>query len=241
MGLAVVLVFWILIGMILAGIGLVVFGGATAYFTRDVTTGRGKVIVAAGVFPFACLVWVGSIFIVQAIVNEVLLDRDLGIGDSWHCPLPNGYRLEMIDVIDEGSIYNPKTQRDGIINGQGDSVSGVRMLQVVGPYILGGFDSGWFEHFFDENKKVDSYFVLDIRTGKKTILPNYDTLRSAALQLHIQPNLEPIHVVYSRYRFTWFDVVVGLLSFAPPLIGFALLIWWIVRFRKTRTIIPQPA
>jgi hypothetical protein len=239
MGIGIVLVFWAVVGAILSGIGLVLIGGATAFLTRGVTRGRSPVIIAACLFPFACFAWAGIIFVFQAIVNESLLHRDIGLGDTWHCPIPNGYQIMMIDVTDQGWVYNPKTQGTfDVVTEQEDAVAGVRTLQVAGPYILGGVDLHAFEQMESGTKQVNSYFILDTRIGKKTMLPNYDLFRSAARQFGIQPKLESINEIYSRYRFSWFEVFVGIVFCIPLLVGFLLLIWWIIRLRRRRDLIP---
>lgn len=68
------------------------------------------------------------VFGFQAIVNEIVLHRDPGLGDTWHCPLPNGYALLMIDVMDHGWVYNPKTQPGDSVTEREDSVAGVRKV-----------------------------------------------------------------------------------------------------------------
>jgi hypothetical protein len=235
MGLGFVLLAWAVIGTILAGIGLAILGGATASFTRGVKKGRRKAIIIAGLFPFACLTWAAIIFILQAIINDRWLHRDPGIGDGWYCPLPNGYRITMIDVTDQGWVSNPRTQgTEGDINEQEDAIFGVRTLQVTGPYIFGGVDSQAFKHLGDRNSKIDSYFLIDTRTGKRTTLPDYETLRDVASKLGVNPNLETIYSVYCRYRYSWFDAVAGIMLCVPPAICFVLLIRWIVRLRRTR-------
>jgi hypothetical protein len=237
MGIGIVLLFWAVVCGTLAGIGMLVLGGSTAYLTRGVAKGRRRAIMAAGLFPFACLGWGALIFLVQWVVNESVFQRDPGLGDTWTCPLPNGYALLMIDVTDEGWIYNPKTQgTNGGVGEQEDAVAGVRMVQIAGQYILGGKDTNSFENRNKEMAPVDSYFLLDARTGKRSNFSTYEALREAALQLRIQPNLEPINAVYSRYRFTWFDVLVGILFF-----GALLLLRWIARLRKTRGVVTQLA
>jgi hypothetical protein len=52
--------------------------------------------------------WCGFVF--QAIVNVVLLHRDIGLGDGFECPLPNGYALSFIDTTDIGTVYEPKNR-----------------------------------------------------------------------------------------------------------------------------------
>ena len=179
-------------------------------------------------------------FVFQAIINETVLNRDLGLGDTWHCPLPNGYHLMMIDLTDQGWIYNPKTQRfSGTVVSQGDSMDGVRLVQVAGRYILGGADTKLAEHFGQNSSSVDAYFALDTQTGKRTVFSNYDELRAAAGQLGVSLKLEPIYNVYRRYRFTWFDVLAGFLLLAPPLVSAYFLFRWIARVRRTRESIPQ--
>jgi len=146
MGIGFVLLIWAVAGTILAGIGALLFGGLTSVLTRKVTRGRRRVIIAAGLLPFACLIWAGALFVFQALVNEGVLHRDPGLGDTWHCPLPNGYALMMIDVTDQGWVYNPKTQPgDGVVE-QDDAVAGVRIVQIAGRYIAGGSDTRSFQH-----------------------------------------------------------------------------------------------
>ncbi len=236
MGIGFVLVIWAVFGAVLAGVGTLVLGGLTSFLTRGAEEGRRQAITSARVFPFACLGWAALMFIFQAFVNGALLHRDPGLGDSWNRPLPNGYAIAMIDVTDQGLVYNPKTQRGNSISEKEDAVGGVRILQVAGKYILGGSDSRWFGKMEGESNDVDAYFLLDTQTGKRTTFANYDAIRNAASSLDIQMNLEPIDAVYSRYRFTWFDIFVGLLFCIPPLAYALLLTRRIVKVRKTRRV-----
>ncbi len=240
MGIGFVLIIWAIVGTILAGLGMLVLGGAAALFTRGVTTGRWKPILVAGLFPFACLAWAGGLFVFQAIINDVVFHRDPGLGDTWYCPLPNGYALMMIDLTDNGWVYNPKTQPGSGVGEQEDAIAGVRVVQVAGRFILGGADSQSFQDSGEDSTRVDSYFLMDTETGKRTTFPTQDSLRNAASQLGIQLNLQPIDSVYSKYRLTWFDAFVGLLLFAAPLLALGLLVRWIVRLRRTRRISLQP-
>ena len=118
MGLGIVLLFWAVIGTILAVGGIIIFGGVTAFCTRGAAKGRRSAITMACLFPIACLAWAGALFVFQAIVNEGLLHRDLGIGDTWHAPVSNGYQIMMIDVTNQGWVYNPrpKALREGLEN-----------------------------------------------------------------------------------------------------------------------------
>ena len=227
-----VLIAWAIVGTILSGIASIVLGGSTALLTKKVHRWRRTTILMAAALPFLCLAWAGGVFIFQAIINEALFHRDPGLGDAWETPLPNGYALLMIDETDQGSVYNPKTQVPGGVSEQEDAPFGVRVLQVQGRYIIGGLDSKAFGSSNENKTRVDSYFLLDTQSSKRTNYPTYDALFQAATQVGIQPKLEPIAKVYSDYRFTWFDVVSAVLYFVPPLLALLVLIWWVLRLRK---------
>jgi len=234
MGIGFVLILWAVLGTVLAVIGAGVMVLVAGFFTRG-CHGRRKVIVAASILPFACLGWAALIFVFQAVINEGYLHRDPGLGDDWHCPLPNGYELLMIDVTDHGYVYNPKTQsvEDSVVE-QEDAPGNIRLLQVTGPFFMGGSDSKAMEDESSDNRRVDSYFFLDSRTGKRTNFADYESLKNATTRAGILLNLQPIGEVYSKYRFTWFDVFAGLLFVIPPLAGGVVLILWILRVRRFR-------
>jgi hypothetical protein len=115
-------------------------------------------------------------------------------------------------------------------------VAGVGTVQVAERYIFGAADS----HLSDFGKptQVDSWFVLDTNTGKRKNFKNSEDLTRAASQLGVQLNLEDIEAVYSRYRFTWFEVLVGLLLFIPLAAYFVMPARWILRLRKARGLNP---
>jgi hypothetical protein len=73
---------------------------------------------------------------------------------------------------------------------------------------------------------------LDTKTGKHESFLSYEALQGKAQQLGSTLNLERISVVYSRYRYTWFEKLVAFLFCVPPLLFALVLIWWIVRLRK---------
>ena len=127
-------------------------------------------------------------------MNEVFLERDLGIGDGIHCPLPNGYRLDMIDVTDYATLI-PKTA--GL-----PTVDGVRTLQVGDRFFLG---------------QNGPFFAIDIQRGAREDFRTLGELRTAAHAFGAVVNLEPVDAVYRRYRFTWFDLLALLVSLVPPL------------------------
>jgi hypothetical protein len=242
MGIGFVLVIWAVAGVIVAVIGMPVLGGITAYVTRGVKQGRRTAVIAAALFPAACLGWAGTVFVFQWAVNQGLLRRDPDLGDVLTCPLPNGYQLLMTDVTDRGYVYNPKTQRfkDSVLE-QEDAVSKVRVVQVAGRYILGAMGrSRPIKPVPNEGGDPDSYFVLDTRTGKRETFSTYDALRRAAGQFGVDVHLQPIEAVYLKYRFTLFDLLAAFLLFAPPLLSAWLLVRWIVRLRRNRILTSEP-
>jgi hypothetical protein len=232
MGIGFILLIWAVAGALAAGIGAVVLGSTAAYLTRGSGHGRKRLILAASLFPFTCLVWAGAIFIFQAIVNETVLHRDAGLGDTRNCPLPNGYALLMIDTSDRGWIYNPKTQPEGAVVEQQDAVPGVRALQVAGRYTLGRADFHSLQQPVGRGDQISSYFLLDTHNTMQIRFPDYQALSIKARQLGISVNLEPIATVYARYRFTWFEVFSGSLFLVPPLIAALLLLRWTLRIRN---------
>jgi hypothetical protein len=234
MGIGFVLLIWAVVGIVLAGTGALVLRCTAAYLTRGAQRGRKTLILATSLFPFACLGWAAAVFAFQAIINEAVPHRDAGLGDTWSCPLPNGYALLMIDTTDQGFVYNPKIQLDGGVAEQEDAIAAVRLVQIAGRYIHGGSDSRAFERLENRGQQVDSYFLLDTQTGTHTNYPSYEALRSKALELGIALSLERIDTIYGRYRYTRFEVFVGLLLCLPPLVGAVLLVRWIIRVRKTR-------
>jgi hypothetical protein len=237
MGIGIALLIWAVAGIILACLGALAFGTTTAFLTRKATKDRTLTLLASVAFPFCCLGWAALLFIFQALVNGSI-HRDPGLGDTWNCPLPDGYAITMIDTTDHGWIYNPKTQVEGGISEQSDAVAGVIVVQIAGRYILGGADtrSGPVDGDIDH---IDSYFILDTQTGKKNLFSALDELRGSARQLGISLNLQPIAAVYSKYRYTWFDIFVGILLVVPLLIYFIVLAVRIHKLRQSRSS-PQP-
>ena len=71
----------------------------------------------------------------------------------------------------------------------------MRNLQVAGRYILGTADSKAFEHLSENNNQVDTYFLVDTQTGKRSQFQNYNALRARALELNIELSLQPINSV----------------------------------------------
>ena len=225
MGIGIVLLFWAVVGFVLACGAAAALGICAAWLTRGVVRGRRILIIAAIAFPFGCLAWSAVIFVFQATVNEVWLGRDAGIGDGWRCPLPNGYSILMIDVTDWGTIENSKTQQE--------VATEVVHLQVAGRYLLGDRDRSIPTRTDSLKPNVDSYFLVDTQAGVRQDFQRKEDLETSAANLGIATRLEPISEVYSRYRFSWFDILTAFLFGFPPLACFGGLAWWTIRLRKS--------
>jgi hypothetical protein len=234
----------LMLGAILICVGVPFLGGAAFFLTSGVKSGRRKLVITASLLPIACVGWALSALWVEGTVNQEFLNRDPGYGDMWACPLPNGYAIEMIDDPDFGVLYNPKTQKTGSVGwgtGIEDAIGQVRLLQVVGPYIFGGVDSHAYDSSELDKKQVDSYFLLDTRTGKHASFSTYDALSGAAQTLGFELKLDGIGAVYSKYSFTWLEVLTDLMLFVPPLVALWFLVRWIIRLRRTQSVVPQSA
>jgi hypothetical protein len=232
MGIGFVLLFWAVFGMFFGGVVALIFGGVAWWLTPKNARQRKLVLITSALFPFVCLAWAGGVFVFQAIVNGEVLHRDPGLGDVWMTPLPNGYAIEFIDVTDYGWVYNPKTQgTDDAIGEQRDAIAGVRTLQVAGHYILGGAGP-LRDDTPNSTSDVTSYFLMDTEAGNRTDMNTYDQLNSAATQLGVKPQLEPIYTIYRRYRFTWFDALSAVLLLVPPALAGLALTRWILRIRR---------
>jgi hypothetical protein len=234
MGIGIVLIIWAVVGFTLASIGSVVMMAAAKLLTRRTAFHRHAFVLAVGIFPFVGLGWAGVVFVFQAVVNEGFLHRDSGAGDYWRCPLPNGYTLSFIDTMDQGWLYDSKNG----IAGQEPLVSGVRSLQVSGQYILGGATS---QEIPSELAAIDHYFLIDGRARSHLDFGSLDALKVDAAQKGVHVNLERVDQVYSRYRFTWFDALTAYLFCVPLLIYAGVLLWWLIRLRQKRMLVPQMA
>lgn len=195
----------------------------TALLTRSRGT-RKLLLSFAAVAPFACLALAACTFVVTAVINQTFLDRDIGMGDTWRCPLPVGYTITMIDETTHGQLAPMTLGRP--------SIGRVRKLQIKGDYIVGGTDIQGFDHQGSNERSIDSYFLLDTKTGKLTKYATLDELTRENDVLGIDLNLEPIRDVYFRYRPTIVDHAGAFFAFTPPLLSVLVLGYWILRVRR---------
>jgi hypothetical protein len=124
----------------------------------------------------------------------------------------------------------PKTQPGPAVGEAEDAVSGIQQLQLSGGYVLGDRNDAWGEG--NPGQKI-SYFILDTSKGAHASFASKKNFDEAAAKLGVTTILlEPIDVVYGRYRGTWFDSFAGFLFLVPPLVGFVGLVVWVMRVRK---------
>lgn len=200
-----------------AVIGCLVLRRVAAGFVSGSSRSRTLLLRAVTVFPFACLFRAGGVFVFSAGVNVSRLHRDIGIGDGFDCPLPNGFALSFIDRTDVGTVYSPNG-RPLWSEVQESAVDDITVMQLAGPYILGGVDSHKREHFEEEISAPNSWFLLNTKTSERTDFETLDGLKESARR-DIALSLVPIGDLYSKYRFTWFDAFAGALLVGPPRLG----------------------
>lgn len=108
--------------------------------------------------------FVGSSVIAMILISE-LLNVDIGFGDSWKAPLPNGYQLISVDVPDNGSIYKDDDHRT-------EGIDGVQQIEVIGNSVIGLSGKKYFllDTKIDKVTYYPSVFELQNRIGKPNIV-----------------------------------------------------------------------
>jgi hypothetical protein len=217
MGLFFVLFFWLIVGLILAGLA----GLVSKFLDRGKSVERKRGCFLHLMFPVGCLAWAGGIFLVSMIANAVLLDQDPGIGDGWECRLPGGFELLMIDVTDHGTIRLEAGEFP-------DELGDVILLQVTGSSFFGASDKSSYEERARDwryKHKVNSYFILDWRIRKTRWFSTEAELRAAAEEMGVKIALKPILEVYFEYRNNTINYLALLLILGGP-------VYWIWRRRQ---------
>ena len=143
------LVIWLVIFTVIAAI-LGMIGVAVVYPFLSKKTRKRKMLLTFLTPIVGIVSYVGSSVIAMILISE-LLNVDIGFGDSWKAPLPNGYQLISVDVPDNGSIYKDDDHRI-------EDIDGVRQLEVIGDSVIG----------LSNNK----YFLLDTKIHKVTYYPS---------------------------------------------------------------------
>ena len=156
------LVIWLVIFAVIAAI-LGVIGVAVVYPFLSKKARKRKMLLTFLTPIVGIASYVGSSVIAMIIISE-LLNVDIGFGDSWKAPLPNGYQLISVDVPDNGSIYKDDDHH-------AESIDGVQQIKVIGDSVIG----------LSGNK----YFLLDTKIHKVTYYPSVFELQKSVRKSNI--------------------------------------------------------
>lgn len=156
------LVIWLVIFAVIAAI-LGVIGVAVVYPFLSKKARKRKMLLTFLTPIVGIASYVGSSVIAMIIISE-LLNVDIGFGDSWKAPLPNGYQLISVDVPDNGSIYKDDDHH-------AESIDGVQQIKVIGDSVIG----------LSSNK----YFLLDTKIHKVTYYPSVFELQKSVRKSNI--------------------------------------------------------
>jgi hypothetical protein len=206
MGLGIVLLFWGIVGVVLAGTAAGSLAGMVYVFDRRRRRVRRGWLVTAVVVPFIGLGYVAVGFVVYATYCEVVRDVDLGIGDSWRVPLGNGYRLVMIDTPDQAFVESPSGLHLHF---------GLKRIGTAGHVIAGEDEHG--------------LFVIDGQRHTDEAIASESSLRRMFPAGSSEPQLIAPENFYNHHRWGLPDVVAAVLIVVPPLLMLCALAWRFVR------------
>lgn len=241
MGPLFVIFFWILLGGVLSILGGFFLAFLVRFLLRGIPTGQGPAIVIGAVLPaFGFAYLFGSVLVFS--LWSAARDRDWGWGDSWDTPLLGDYHLMMIDLTDQGTIYNkadPTVYRNGSVSGspdQQDVVFGVTRMEVRPPYFLGAASN---DQSFPRKDDESRFFILDTRSGARTDETSLASLQTAAQRLGSPLELEPVETIYNRYRYRLVDLIPVAFLAIPPLAAGIFLLRAFLKLRATRQVEPM--
>lgn len=228
------MVFALAFATIVAVAALILFVSAAAVFVLlfGRQRYRRELLTFACLSPVVSLCWIAVVMGASGFINMALLGKSV-IGDSFYCPLPNGYVVDLVDTTDRGRLRR--------VNEDWEAISGVVELQLHDSLMYGVADN----HVWPSGQDVQShpsvgYFRIDTTTGRvdwsRSPAELLDAISSDVKDLR----LEPIGDVYWRYRFTWFDYASIAVALLPPLsvaIFFPFAVWY---SRRHSVPIPRP-
>lgn len=234
MGIIFVLAFYSVALLTAAAVAAVSMGiGCYLLLKKADPESRKKMIGVSLAFPFACAAFAGLWFVGYAGINTFVFHRDAGIGDSWKTPLPNGYTLLMIDTLDQGIVYNPRTQADeDSVTETYDTVFGVKQLQISRELIFGSRDTSYPQHLDAPSGRIDRYFLLDTTKNNFAEFASMEELKRRAETRGVDLRLRDIESVYRDYRQTWFDYLAFVLLVLCPSACFLVLAHRVWRLRS---------
>jgi hypothetical protein len=227
--------------MVIAGVLSVIGGvalvGIVAIALRKVNAGKKRALVVAGLLPTFGFAYLFVCILVFSIWSS-MRGRDWGWGDTWDTPIVDDYHLMMIDVMDNGTIYNradPSVYRDGSVAGSSrrrDVIFGVRRLEVRSPYLIGTASPDTsMEYPVRSPEKL--FFILDTRNGSRTDEPSLAALQQAVEKSSGPLRLESVEAVYGRLRYDSLDLVPVIVLGVPPVAAFGFLFWVLLKLRAS--------
>jgi hypothetical protein len=195
MGLGIVLLFWGIVGVILAGTAAGALAGMVYLFDRRSRRVRRGWLLTAVAMPVASLGYVGVGFVVYATYCEVVRDVDLGIGDSWRVPLGNGYRLVMIDTADQAFVEGPSGLQLHF---------GLKRIGTAGDVIAGEDEHG--------------LFVINGERHTDETIASESSLRGVFPAGSGEPQLVAPEDFYRHHRWGVPDLLAAVLIVVPPVL-----------------------
>lgn len=123
----------------------------------------------------------------------VLTDSSDEVGFSKPCHLTGNYSLMMVDAESPGWVYKD-TNGFQNIDWNRDGIDGVKSLQIVGKYIVGGRDSRGFQ----KNAVVNQYFLIDTDTSTLRRFDTWSQLESVVTPMGIHVQLKPATSLYAN-------------------------------------------
>ncbi len=202
MGLGIVLLFWSIVGVIVAGVAAAILVVLVNVFDRRHGLARRGWVLTAAAVPFVSLGYAGVGFLAYAVHCELVRDVDLGIGDSWRVPLGHGYRLIMVDTAEQAFVESPTGQQ---------LHTGLARIGTAGDVIAVEDAQGLF--VIDSSHQTEHAVAPE--SGRRGIVPD----GSDRLQL-VSPD-----DFYNRHRWGMPDVIASVAIIVPPFLLLLVLAW----------------
>lgn len=136
--------------------------------------------------------------------------RDLGFGDDFELPLPNGYRWVAVDVPDLATIYDP--------GGEPTYLDHVVSLQRSGDWLAGGTSDRVDRSGDLHDVSADHWFLLNTKNREHFDATSEAQLDQLTAEHGFRLKLQPSSAFYSSHRYRWYDAVVALLLLSPGML-----------------------
>lgn len=214
MPLGIVMMFWFVVGMVLAVPTACIFMLAAWLTGSRLSTGlRIARTVLAGLVPVWFVPYILGAFIAWTIFSALALGVGPRLGDDWYVPIQDGYELSIFNAMDWGEI-----------NGR----SGIRVEYVREVVRAGSWLAGKSNPVFEEDSEEEArYFMLDMSADSLSWYESKQDLEAAwgAAGLGPLPELQRSDYLYSTLRPHQYDFAA--MSGAVLLYGAGVVaLWW---------------